>query len=82
MSHNDGKSWDIDNTATLYKWEDQPDMGYPVSLELSPGKIITVFYCSRRNAEGVDSPFPPWPQNQKLGSSPEGLIGVYFNIKD
>lgn len=44
-----GRTWDFDNIVTLYQWDDKPDMGYPSSIELNDGRILTVFYCSRRD---------------------------------
>ena len=69
FSYDEGKSWDIDNIAPLYQWEDQPDMGYPVSVEVSPGNILTVFYCSRRDKN---------PTNP--ATLPEGIMSVRFKV--
>jgi len=48
FSHDNGKSWDTGNTYTVFEWQDEPDMGYPSTLEVAPGEFLTVFYCSRR----------------------------------
>lgn len=68
ISHDDGLSWDIDNTYTLrddggyvghtqkeknapdylaeFEWKGSSDIGYPQSLELSDGSILTVYYIT------------------------------------
>lgn len=76
FSYDEGRTWDTDNIVTLYEWEDEPDMGYPTSVELSPGKILTVFYCSRRDAD-----YPG--QTQRMdGNSPEGVLSVSFTLEN
>jgi len=76
FSYDEGRTWDTDNIVTLYEWEDEPDMGYPSSIELSPGKILTVFYCSRRDAD-----YPG--QTQRMdGNSPEGVLSVSFTLEN
>jgi len=75
FSYDEGKTWDTDNIQTIYEWEDEPDMGYPSSIELSPGKILTVFYCNRRDIwsakKFIDLNLPE--------SLPEGILSVTFN---
>ncbi len=46
ISNDNGLTWDTDNTFTIYEWKDTPDIGYPVSLEVAPGEVLTVFYCN------------------------------------
>lgn len=76
FSYDNGLSWDADNIQTLYQWEDEPDMGYPTSIELSPGEIMTVFYCSRRDANHPN-------QTQRMdGNSPEGIVSVKFKLEN
>ncbi len=67
FSHDLGRSWDFDNIVTLYEWEDTPDMGYPSSIELDNGEILTVFYCSRRDKT---------PES-KL---PEGILSLRYKL--
>ena len=61
ISHDNGLTWDVDNTFTIYeweepsKWQDTPDMGYPVSLEIAPGEILTVFYSHNTKLDGLHS---------------------------
>jgi sialidase-1 len=46
LSYDEGRTWDTDNIITLYDFEYPCDMGYPVSLEVTPGQILTVFYSN------------------------------------
>lgn len=51
ISRDGGTTWANENIFTIYSWDDKPDMGYPVSVETSPGEILTVFYSSYSNQE-------------------------------
>ena len=44
LSHDGGLTWDIDNEIILRDDADNGDLGYPASLELQPGEILTVYY--------------------------------------
>jgi hypothetical protein len=71
VSHDECETWDTDNILTIHQWDDQPDMGYPVSLEIEPGKILTVFYCKRyKNV-------PEHVEAIKAGE-PEGILYSIF----
>ena len=74
ISYDDGQTWDTDNIITLYKWEDKPDMGYPVSLEVEPGEILTVYYCSREDSIHIRD------EEKVKGSTPEGLLYTRFTL--
>lgn len=69
FSYDEGRSWDTDNIVTLYEWDDCPDMGYPVSIETTPGNILMVFYCSYAMHAN------PNPYNL-----PEGIMSLSFKI--
>lgn len=43
ISFDGGETWDVDNV--LYEQTHSPDIGYPASVELSDGSIMTVFYA-------------------------------------
>ena len=49
FSRDDGETWDTDNI--LLDEEPSADLGYPASVELRDGRILTVFY-TRENAGG------------------------------
>lgn len=76
LSYDNGQSWDTANIITLDKWEDQPDMGYPMSLELHPGEILTVYYASRQPILHQAM----YEQHYRHGSTPEGLLYVKYSL--
>ncbi len=51
LSHDGGATWDIENEIILR--DDAPDgnLGYPASIELSPGELLTVYYQVERLGE-------------------------------
>jgi Neuraminidase (sialidase) len=78
ISEDDGKSWNVDHTMVLHRIDDEADMGYPSSIELTDGEIMTVFYVSRCD---VNLPESHLSHHYQLpGSSPEGIIAVRFKI--
>jgi sialidase-1 len=68
FSYDEGETWDAENFLTLQEWPDQPDMGYPVSVEIEPGQILTVHYMSRAPRLHQSS-----AQMLPRGASPEGI---------
>ena len=44
ISRDGGKTWDMKNEMILRNDGLSPDLGYPVSLELEDGKVMTVYY--------------------------------------
>jgi hypothetical protein len=44
LSHDEGGTWDIDREIILRDDADNGDLGYPASLELEPGELLTVYY--------------------------------------
>ena len=50
LSYDEGETWDHENIITVYDFPEVADIGYPVSVELSPGEILTVYYMSKRDA--------------------------------
>jgi hypothetical protein len=67
ISEDDGATWNVDDTFTLHEWSDEPDMGYPVSVQLDNGDILTVFYCSRHG-------------KPKLEGNPEGILFIKYSL--
>ena len=63
FSNDNGKTWDTDNT--LYENEVSGDLGYPETVELPDGSMITIFYA--RPAKGA----PAVVFQQKWRFSPE-----------
>ncbi len=68
LSHDNAQTWDTANTFTIYEWADTPDIGYPSSIEVAPGEILTVFYCSRRT----------YPQQPAV--LPEGILYTRYRL--
>jgi len=50
ISKDEGKTWDIDNQITLAN-AFGPDLGYPSSVQLNDGSILTVFYQPEKLGE-------------------------------
>ena len=61
LSYDEGETWDYENFDTLYQLPEEHDFGYPVSVELSPGEIVTVYYLNkkyvRKNDKYVNLPY-------------------------
>lgn len=75
LSYDDGKTWDLDNIIRVYEWpENPPDQGYPVAVELSPGEMYTVFYCSYK-----DCPHIP-PEVKKTIKEPAGILYTKYHL--
>lgn len=47
ISLDGGKSWDVDHI--IYACEHDADLGYPSTVELSDGSLLTVFYTKNEN---------------------------------
>lgn len=48
ISNDNGKSWDVENKITIDA-TDTGDLGYPCSVELGDGRILTVYYKSEKD---------------------------------
>ncbi|MDD2707774.1 MAG: sialidase family protein [Verrucomicrobiae bacterium] len=44
LSRDDGKTWDMEHEIVIRRDGRNADLGYPSSVELEPGKILTVYY--------------------------------------
>lgn len=44
LSHDGGKTWDYDNEIVIRDNAPNGDLGYPASVQLADGKILTVYY--------------------------------------
>ena len=52
FSTDNGKTWDVDHE--IYKTEVSADLGYPSTVELKDGSLLTVFYaCPEQNGPAV-----------------------------
>ncbi len=50
ISYDDGKSWDVENEIMICQ-SHNGDLGYPSSVELTDGKILTVYYQVEKDDE-------------------------------
>ncbi len=63
-----GRTWDFDNIVTLYRWDGEPDMGYPSTIELNrDNELLTVFYGS-------------WRDKAPGGGKPEGIFALRYKL--
>jgi hypothetical protein len=60
----DGITWDPANEVVLRDDSDSGDLGYPASLELEPGRILTVYYQSPHRSPPAEMN-PPDPLRRK-----------------
>jgi hypothetical protein len=51
FSSDEGKTWDVNGLVTIEEWPDQPDGGYPVVVEATPGELTVVYYVHREPGE-------------------------------
>ncbi len=47
VSRDHGKSWDVEREILLRSGLSSPDLGYPVSIQLHDGRVLTVYYYRR-----------------------------------
>ena len=52
ISRDEGKTWDLENQVSL-AGSIGPDMGYPSSVELDDGSILTVFYQAEKPGQNT-----------------------------
>jgi len=60
----DGITWDIRNEVILRDDADNKDLGYPASIELEPGLVLTVYYQSDPG-DGHQRMNPPDPNRSR-----------------
>lgn len=73
LSYDEGQTWSEEDIITLYTFDGPCDMGYPVSLEVTPGQILTVYYCNLK--EGTDQPVPACLEN------PGGILYTRWTVE-
>jgi hypothetical protein len=64
---NDGLSWRKEDEVVLRDDAPNGDLGYPASVELEPGLVLTVYYQPNVPAGTVQRMDPPAPQRAKPG---------------
>jgi len=60
LSHDGGETWDIVHEIVLRDDAANGDLGYPASLELSPGELLTVYYQIDRPGEKTSLMLTRW----------------------
>ncbi|MCB1120598.1 MAG: exo-alpha-sialidase [Verrucomicrobiae bacterium] len=73
----DGINWSLENEFILRDDAPNKDLGYPVSIELSPGRILSVYY--QPNISSVEhSETRPTYSNRKK----PGILGTIWKLPD
>lgn len=71
----DGVNWSLDNEYILRADGANKDLGYPVSIELSPGRILTVYYQPNIAKGEKPETSPPHPNRKK-----PGILGTIWEL--
>lgn len=72
---NDGVHWDLSDEVILRDDAPNSDLGYPVSVELEPGVILTVYYQPDVLPGTVQQMRPPDPERTK-----PGILGTIWRL--
>ncbi|MFP4283074.1 MAG: sialidase family protein [Verrucomicrobiota bacterium] len=72
----DGVTWKLENEIILRDDAPNKDLGYPVSIELEPGRILTVYYQPNVPADANPRMQPPDPDRVK-----PGILGTIWQLK-
>lgn len=72
----DGVTWLPENEIILRDDAPNKDLGYPVSIELEPGKILTVYYQPNVPPGTVQQMQPPDPERTK-----PGILGTIWQLR-
>ena len=73
----DGVHWDKANEVILRDDAANGDLGYPVSIELEPGKILSVYYQPNIEPGVKPSTHPPLPNRKK-----PGIMGTIWTLPE
>lgn len=71
----DGVNWSLENEFVLRDDAPNKDLGYPVSIELSPGKILSVYYQPNVPPGTHPETNPPHPNRKK-----PGILGTIWKL--
>lgn len=71
----DGIRWDLRNEVVLRDDAPNHDLGYPASLEIEPGKILTVYYQPDVGRGTIQLLHPPDPSRTK-----PGILGTFWRV--
>jgi len=70
-----GIHWSLEDEIIIRDDAPNKDLGYPVSIELSPGRILTVYYQPNVPAGTVQRMHPPDPLRRK-----PGILGTIWQL--
>ena len=76
LSYDDGQTWDHENLITLHELPVPHDFGYPVSVEPTPGRIVTVWYLNKKYVQR-DGGFIHLPYVEDAG----GIMSVRWTLE-
>ena len=76
LSYDEGRTWDHENFITLYELPVKHDFGYPVTVELAPGRLVTAYYVNRKYALR-DGKFVYLPHAEDAG----GIMSVRWTLQ-
>jgi hypothetical protein len=71
----DGVTWELENEIILRADAPNKDLGYPVSVELEPGVVLTVYYQPNVPEGTYQEMDPPDPERTK-----PGILGTIWNV--
>lgn len=71
----DGITWKLEDEVVLRDDAVNKDLGYPVSIELEPGHILTVYYQPNIPANANPATHPPHPNRKK-----PGILGTIWKL--
>jgi hypothetical protein len=71
----DGVLWKLENEVILRDDAPNGDLGYPASLELEPGLVLTVYYQPNVPAGTQQRMKPPDPHRNK-----PGILGTIWKV--
>ncbi len=66
FSYDNGKTWDVKNEIILSLC-DADDLGYPSSVQLKDGSIVTVYYQKTKNGRFADLVYTKWKPKNDIG---------------
>jgi len=73
----DGITWKLENEIILRDDAANKDLGYPVSIELEPGRILTVYYQPNIPKGSNPATHPPSPARRK-----PGILGTIWELPE
>jgi sialidase-1 len=76
LSYDEGETWDYENMMILYDLPYVHDFGYPVTTELAPGEMVTVWYVNKKYIR-EDGKFLHLPYAEDAG----GIMSIRWTLE-